>query len=156
MPTKETISLKKKNDALKNELLASKRELKTEASLERVRKVALKMKKRDDMLEICRVIAKQLAILGIKEIRNVQTAIFYVERGTYMNYEYYAKHDKLIVTETNYTNHRIHKAFAKKMMDGKKLTEIKLPFGYRMIEKKALEKVEGTIIEEMLKRYNLI
>lgn len=43
-----------------------------------------------------------------------------------------------------------------KMMDGKKLTEIKLPFGYRMIEKKALEKVEGTIIEEMLKRYNLI
>lgn len=43
-----------------------------------------------------------------------------------------------------------------KMMDGKKLTEIKLPFGYRMIEKKALEKLEGTIIEEMLKRYNLI
>ncbi len=42
------------------------------------------------------------------------------------------------------------------MMDGKKLTEIKLPFGYRMIEKKALEKLEGTIIEEMLKRYNLI
>ena len=43
-----------------------------------------------------------------------------------------------------------------KMMDGKKLTEIKLPFGYRLVEKKALEKVEGTIVEELLKRYHLI
>ena len=42
------------------------------------------------------------------------------------------------------------------MMDGKKLTEIKLPFGYRLVEKKALEKVEGTIVEELLKRYHLI
>jgi hypothetical protein len=38
------------------------------------------------MIEICRIISQQLLRLGIKEIRNVQTAIFY-DRGTYMNYE---------------------------------------------------------------------
>lgn len=43
-----------------------------------------------------------------------------------------------------------------KMMDGKKLEEIKLPFLYRFVEKKALKQVEGTIVEELLKRYHLI
>ena len=51
------------------------------------------------MLEVCKSITFQLQSLGVKEIRNVQTAIFYEERGTYINYEYYAKHDKAFITE---------------------------------------------------------
>lgn len=43
-----------------------------------------------------------------------------------------------------------------KMLDGKKLTDIKLPFIAGLIEKRALKKVSGTIIEELLERYNLI
>ncbi|RDU21965.1 oleate hydratase [Anaerosacchariphilus polymeriproducens] len=43
-----------------------------------------------------------------------------------------------------------------KMMDGKKLTDIKLPFGANLLEKKMLKKVSGTIIEELLQRYHLI
>lgn len=43
-----------------------------------------------------------------------------------------------------------------KMLDGKKLTDIKLPFVTNLIEKKALKKVSGTIIEELLERYKLI
>ena len=43
-----------------------------------------------------------------------------------------------------------------KMMDGKKLSDIKLPFATEMIAKKGLKKVEGTVIEDLLKRYNLI
>lgn len=43
-----------------------------------------------------------------------------------------------------------------KMMDGKKLTDIKLPFIANFIEKRALKKISGTIIEELLQRYKLI
>ena len=43
-----------------------------------------------------------------------------------------------------------------KMMDGKKLTDIKLPFKYKLVEKKLMKEIKGTIIEELLKRYNLI
>ena len=43
-----------------------------------------------------------------------------------------------------------------KMMDGKKMTDIKLPFVLNFIEKKVLKKISGTVIEEMLKRYHMI
>ncbi len=98
---------------------AQNRELEIETALERVRTVALSMNKPDDMLEVCKTIALQLQLLGVKEIRNVQTAIFYQARGTYMNYEFYTKHDKTIVTETVYTNHEVGRAFADQMLKGK-------------------------------------
>ena len=106
-------------DALEKELAAKNRELEIEASLEKVRVIALSMKEPADMLEICSIIAKELDKLGVKEIRNVQTAVFYESKDTYMNYEYYAKHDKTVVTETTYTNHKIHQAFADQMLKGK-------------------------------------
>ena len=43
-----------------------------------------------------------------------------------------------------------------KMMDGKKLTDIKVPLKAKIVEKKVLDKVEGTAIEDLLKKYNLI
>lgn len=43
-----------------------------------------------------------------------------------------------------------------KMMDGKKLTEMKMPFMVNLVEKKLINKVEGTVIEELLKKYNVI
>ena len=101
------------------DLQSKNRELEIETALEKVRAVAMGMKKREDMLKICTMIAKQLAVLGLKEIRNVQTAIFNVPKGTYMNYEFYAKHDKTFITETLYTNHKVALAFAKKMLKGK-------------------------------------
>ncbi len=65
------------------------------------------MNRPDDMLHVCQTISEQLELLKVKEIRNVQTAIFYKEKGTYMNYEYYAKHNKTFITETTYTDHEI-------------------------------------------------
>ena len=97
---------------------AQNHELEIESSLERVRTVAMSMNEPDDMLHVCRTIAEQLELLKIKEIRNVQTAIFYKENGTYMNYEYYAKHHKTFITDTTYTNHKIHEEFADKMLKG--------------------------------------
>lgn len=43
-----------------------------------------------------------------------------------------------------------------KMMDGKKLTDIKLPLLAGLVEKATLKKIKGTIIEELLERYHLI
>ncbi len=97
---------------------AQNRELEVEASLERVRAIALSMKAPADMLDVCKTISHQLASLNVKEIRNVQTAIFYPAKGTYMNYEYYAKHDKTFITETSFTNHKMHRAFAEQMLKG--------------------------------------
>lgn len=41
-----------------------------------------------------------------------------------------------------------------KMMDGKKLIDMKVPFMMNLVEKKALKAVRGTVIEELLQRYN--
>lgn len=101
------------------ELQTKNRELEIETSLEKVRTVAMGMKGREDMLKICKTISLQLKKLGVKEIRNVQTAIFYPDKGTYMNYEYYAKHNKTFITDVSYTNHTMHRRFASQMMKGK-------------------------------------
>jgi signal transduction histidine kinase len=101
------------------ELSEKNRELEIETALEKVRSVAMGMKALADMLEVCKTIAHQLQILGVKDIRNVQTAIFYESKGAYMNYEYYALHNKTIITETNYTKHTIQNEFAKNMLKGK-------------------------------------
>lgn len=42
------------------------------------------------------------------------------------------------------------------MMDGKKLEDIKLPMAANIALKSGLKKVSGTIVEELLERYNLI
>ena len=43
-----------------------------------------------------------------------------------------------------------------KMMDGKKLVDMKLPFIMKIVEKKVLKKISGTVIEVLLKRYHII
>lgn len=45
---------------------------------------------------------------------------------------------------------------ASQMMDGKKLTDMKLPLIAEILEKKALKKVSDTVIEELLLKYHLI
>ena len=43
-----------------------------------------------------------------------------------------------------------------KMMDGKKPGDTKLPFIMNFVKKKGLKKISGTVIEEVLQRYNII
>ncbi len=93
-------------------------ELKIEAALERVRATAMAMKQPADMLNICKTISQQLVKLRVKEIRNVQTAIIYEQKGTYTNYEFYTKHNKLLTTGVSYTDHPMSKAFVKQMLSG--------------------------------------
>ncbi|MEG1577708.1 MAG: oleate hydratase [Oscillospiraceae bacterium] len=43
-----------------------------------------------------------------------------------------------------------------KMLDGKKVTDLKLPFMAGVVEKKILQKISGTVVEELLQKYHLI
>jgi hypothetical protein len=106
--------LEKKSAAIE----AQNKELGIEAALERVRSVAMGMKKPEDMLDICRIISEQLELLHVKDIRNVQTAIFNEIKHIYLNYEYYRKHNKTIITEVDYTQHPVQLTFANQMLKG--------------------------------------
>jgi len=70
------------------------RELEIEASIERVRAVAMSMNRPEDMLKVCSVISDQLEQLGVEHIRNVQTVIINEDNGTYHNYQYFRPYDK--------------------------------------------------------------
>ena len=108
--TIEELELKRKVVEEKN------RELEIETSLERVRSIALSMKEPADMLDVCRVISQQSESLGIKEIRNVQTVIINEQKGTYVNYQYFAAYDQSIVEEVDYHKHPTVKEMAEKMI----------------------------------------
>ncbi|TSA30628.1 MAG: hypothetical protein D4R68_00425 [Ignavibacteriales bacterium] len=101
-----------------SELLNKNRELEIETALEKVRSSALTMKKPSDMLEVCQIISEQLESLKVKEIRNVQTAIFYETKGIYLNYEFYFKHNKKIITEVDFKTHDLQNLFANQMLNG--------------------------------------
>jgi signal transduction histidine kinase len=94
------------------------KELEIESALERVRSVAMGMKRPEDMLDVCRIISEQLELLQVKDIRNVQTAIFDEAKHIYMNYEYYRLHNKTFITEVDYTLHHVQLAFANQMLKG--------------------------------------
>jgi len=116
--TKENQELR---DAIKRrtvELENKTRALEIEASLERVRTVAMGMNKPDDMLDICRIISQQLKLLNVKEIRNVQTAIIYEAKGSYLNFEYYAKHEKTFITDVDFKLHPTQFEFVNRMLKG--------------------------------------
>ncbi len=97
---------------------AQNRELEVESSLERVRTVAMSMNKADDMLLVCRMISEQLELLNVKNIRNVQTAIIYETKGSYLNFEYYAKHDKTFITDVDFKLHPTQFEFVNEMLKG--------------------------------------
>ena len=90
---RRTIELERKN-----------RELEIENALEKVRAIALSMQQPGDMVDVCRIISEQLQLLGVKDIRNVQTAIIDDEKGTYLNYQYFAPYRKGMVEESEYRN----------------------------------------------------
>jgi ketosteroid isomerase-like protein len=115
---KENLELREAIKRRTIELENKNRELEIEASLEKVRTIAMGMRKPDDMLDVCKTISLQLHSLDVKEIRNVQTAIIYESKSIYINYEYYAKHKKQFITEVDFKSHYYQKLFVNKMLKG--------------------------------------
>jgi signal transduction histidine kinase len=108
----ETMAIEKINrenielrDAIKRrtaELERKNHELEIEAALERVRTIAMGMKKPGDLLDVCRTISEQLELLHIGNIRNVQVAIVDEPKRIYANYQYFTAYTKGIFEETEY------------------------------------------------------
>ncbi len=80
---------------------AQAREAQIEASLEKVRTVALTLTKSDEMLDIAQVLYEQLLALGFKDIRNAIIDIHNDETETFLDYDY--SHDmSSAITEFSY------------------------------------------------------
>jgi signal transduction histidine kinase/ketosteroid isomerase-like protein len=91
-------------------------QLEIEAALERVRAVAMGMKKPEDMLDVCRIISDQLQQFGVDKIRNVQIAIIDENIGQYLCYQYFTPYDKSTVEKTEYLKSPVEHGMVKQML----------------------------------------
>ena len=87
------------------ELEEKNRELEIETALERVRAIALSMKQPSDMVEVCKIISEQLQFFGVKDIRNVQTAIIDDHKSSYLNYQYFTEYNNSTIELAEYNKH---------------------------------------------------
>lgn len=72
----------------KAELQQKNRELEIEAAIEKVRKVALSLKKSEHMLDIAQVLYEQLLQLGFTDIRNALIDIHDEKTESFLDYDY--------------------------------------------------------------------
>lgn len=113
--SKENLELR---DAVKRrtaELETKNRELEIEAALERVRTMAMGMKKPDDLMDVCRIISEQLEFLKMGNIRNVQVAIIDEQKKIYANYQYFSAYANSVFEETGYDNNPASRAMVEEM-----------------------------------------
>jgi len=112
---------------------AQNRELEIESSLERVRTVAMGMRKPDDLLSICGILFGELRNMGLDELRNTMINIHNDEKGSFLNYDF-SEMAGATVTNILYSSHpateslvmQIRKsedAFAEIVIDGSELDE---------------------------------
>ncbi|MES1215735.1 MAG: hypothetical protein ABUT20_09465, partial [Bacteroidota bacterium] len=109
------------------------RELEIETSLERVRTVAMGMRKADDLLDVCQALFAELHTLGFDELRNAMINIFSNDSISFLNYDYSENAGKTITTHY-YNSHPViekqvneirssHDAFSETVFSGKDLEE---------------------------------
>ncbi len=86
---------KRKNEELQKlvdektaDLTLKNRDLEIEASLERVRTIAMGMRKSEDLLNVCERLFSELKTLGFTELRNTMINIHKDEEETFLNYDY--------------------------------------------------------------------
>ncbi len=84
----ENLKLQQAIKARTIELENKTRELEIEASLERIRTVAMSMNKADDLLNICKTQFMELKQLGFSEIRNALIGIFHDDKNYFTDYDY--------------------------------------------------------------------
>ena len=106
-------------DQRTSELLLKNRELEIEAALEKVRIAAMGMNTPNDMLQICRVIAQQLEVIGLDQIRNVQTAIIESQAEIYLCYQYFPSYERDIIERTEYQKNQVEQQMVNQMLAAK-------------------------------------
>jgi hypothetical protein len=100
------------------ELENKNHELEIESSLERVRAIALGMRKSGDLLNVCERLFKELKTLGFDELRNTMINIHNDKEETFLNYDYSDTLGKTI-TPLYYDIHPIIKKQIKQIRKGR-------------------------------------
>ncbi len=100
------------------ELEEKNRELEIDTSLERVRIVAMGMKKPDDILDICKVMFTELRSLGFSNLRNTLINFWDDAGDSLIDYDYsdYAGGNK---SKLSYSSHPVFEQFQKKIKKSK-------------------------------------
>ena len=93
-----SIKLEKELAEITKELTRKNRDLEIEASLERVRAVAMGMSQSDDLLSICETMFHELKKLGFDDLRNAMIDIHYEAKDYLLNYDYSDNAGKTITT----------------------------------------------------------
>ena len=107
----ETIKeLEKKREAVE----AQNKELEIEFSLERVRTVAMGMRKPGDLLSICEILFAELHNMGFGELRNAMINIHNDEKGSFLNYDF-SESAGATVTTILYNSHPATKNLVKQV-----------------------------------------
>jgi len=97
---------------------AQNRELEIEASLERVRAVAMSMNKSEDLLSICEVSFKEFKKLGFDNIRNALIHIQYDEQKYFMDYDF-SDLTGGAITRIEYGSHPVVEDYLKQIRSAK-------------------------------------
>jgi len=85
---KENLELREAVKRRTVELESKNRELEIESSLERVRTVAMAMRKPEDMLQICESLYTELQKLGFSELRNSMINVYNDANTSFLNYDF--------------------------------------------------------------------
>jgi signal transduction histidine kinase len=112
---------------------AQAHEAKIEASLERMRAVAMSMRRSGELINVCESMYKELTVLGFTNIRNAQIAVKSEEKQTYIVSEY-SDFNKTVLQEGPWNSSPIVKdlydemesskdAFYKKVFEGQEFED---------------------------------
>ncbi|MBK7290561.1 MAG: nuclear transport factor 2 family protein [Chitinophagaceae bacterium] len=104
------------NDLQKAE--AQAKEARIETALERVRAVAMAMKKSDEVINVCEVMYKELQSLGFTNIRNAQIALKNDSRQSY-SISVYSDNESVIFGEAHYLSSPIVKDLYRELEQSK-------------------------------------
>src|SRR4030095_12254933 len=103
--------LLKRTAKLEKVLAAKNHELEIEAALEKVRTVAMGMNKPGDLLDVCKILFRQLLSIGFGETRNAMINIHNDADKSFINYDYSDELGK----STNHLTYTIHPLIEKQI-----------------------------------------
>ncbi len=106
-------------DAIKRrtaDLEIKNKELKIEASLERIRAVAMSMQNAEDLLDVVKILYGELKTLRFTDIRNTIINIFNDTKEIFLNYDY-SDYGVGGISEVDYNSHPSNRKFVIKMRE---------------------------------------
>jgi hypothetical protein len=101
------------------DLITKSKELEIEASLERIRAIAMSMQKAEGLLDVVEILNTELKTLGFTDIRNTIINIFNDTKQKFLNYDY-SDYGVGGISEVDYNSHPSNKKFVNKMREASK------------------------------------